>query len=134
MSETTTKPPYQRHEILSRSESGLTFVRDRRSGVMRQLTEEELLDFSDPAPCEECGEQFGCTHYNCARERLLPDHEIESFVPEQWMAFARANGVSREDLQRLNMVDLHEGEYFLRPGSSADMRTQELVLLLNESR
>lgn len=133
MSETI-KAPYQRHEILSRSESGLTFVRDRKTGIFRQLTDQELLDFNDPAPCEECGEQFGCTHYNCARERLLSDGDIETLVPEQWMAFARANGVSLEDLHRLQSVGCHEGEYFLRPGADADMRTQELVLLLNESR
>jgi hypothetical protein len=134
MSETTVKPPYQRHEILSRSESGLTFVRDRKSGILRQLTEDELRDFSDPAPCEECGEQFGCTHYNCARERLLADHDIESFVPEQWIPFARAYGLSHEDLHRLASIQRHEGEYFLAPGAPADMRTQELVLLLNDFR
>src|SRR5512147_2600792 len=116
MSETTTKAPYQRHEILSRSESGLTFVRDRKNGILRQLTEEELRDFSDPPPCEECGEQFGCTHYNCAGERLLADHDIESFVPEQWIAFARACGLSREDLHRLASIQRHEGEYLLVPG------------------
>src|SRR5919206_467002 len=62
-----------RFEILSRSESGLHFVRETKSGIVRTLTEEELHDFEDPKPCEECGEQFGCDHYNCAGERLLDD-------------------------------------------------------------
>src|SRR5687767_8942129 len=87
-----------RLEHLSRSDSGLHYVREKKSGIMRQLTDSELHDFDDPVPCEQCGEQFGCEHYNCAREPLLGDAEIESEVPPQWQAFAREAGLSRNDL------------------------------------
>jgi hypothetical protein len=126
--------PYQRHEILSRSESGLHFVRERKSGILRQLTDAELQDFSDPRPCPECGEQFGCEHFNCAGEPLLADDDITAEVPEQWMAFAREAGVSRADLERLRSIEQHDGEYRLAGETSSDMRMLELVLLLNESR
>lgn len=128
------RPPYQRHEVLSKSPSGLTYVRDRRSGVLRLLTEEEVRDFNDPPPCEECGEQFGCDHYNCARERLLSDEEIEAEVPEQWRAFAREAGLSRGDLVRMKDIAVHNGEYELAPNANSDMRLLELVLLLNDAR
>lgn len=126
--------PYQRHEILSHSESGLHFVRERKSGILRQLTDSELQDFSDPPPCPECGEQFGCDHFNCAGEPLLGDDEIAAEVPQQWGSFAREAGVSRADLDRLRSIELAEGEYRLASESSSDMRMLELVLLLNESR
>jgi len=130
----TARPPFVRHEILSRSESGLHFVRERKSGILRQLTEEELHDFSDPAPCAECGEQFGCDHFNCAGERLLTDAEIAGAVPPQWIAFAREAGISREDLGRLRSIRESAGEYALAPDAESDMRMLELVLLLNEAR
>lgn len=130
---TTARPPFKRHEVLSRSESGLTYLLDRTSGVLRQLTDEELRDFNDPAPCEECGEQFGCEHYNCARERMVAEVEIDAQVPQEWRAFAREAGLSRNDLDRLHSIVLEHGEYRLAPGAPADMRTQELVLLLNQA-
>lgn len=124
--------PYERHEILSRSESGLHYVRDRRSGVLRRLTDAELADFNDPPPCPQCGEQFGCDHLNCAREPMLSDAEIEREVPEEWRRFARDNGVSRNDIARLATITRDiEGEYHAG-GESHDMRTLELVLMLNE--
>lgn len=123
-----------RFDILSRSESGLSYVRERRGGITRVLTESELQDFNDPPPCPECAEQFGCEHYNCAGEALLAESELD-VVPAEYLAFAREYGVSRADMERLKSIvrDL-EGEYQLQPGTSADMRLQELVLLLNESR
>lgn len=127
------RPPYRRLDILSKSDSGLHYTRERRSGVLRVLTEDELRDFSDPRPCEECGEQFGCTHYNCARERLLSEAEIEAEVPEEWRGFARDAGVSREDVGRLRTIVQRHGEYSLLAGTDHDMRTHELLLLLNES-
>lgn len=130
----TDRPPFQRFDILSRSESGLNYVREKRGGVHRVLTESELADFFDPAPCAECGEQFGCEHVNCAGEPLLADAEIETVVPKQWLEFAKDYGLSRADLDRLTTIELHEGEYRLVPGTAAsDMRTNELVLLLNEA-
>ena len=125
---------YERHEFLSRSESGIHYVRDRRSGILKRLTEEELRDLSDPPPCEECGEQFGCAHFNCAREPMLSDEEVESDVPSQWRGFARVNGVSRNDIERLGHVVCFEGEYAVEKDHSPDMRTLEIVLMLNESR
>ena len=130
----TERPPFQRFDILSRSESGLNYVREKRGGVHRVLTESELADFTDPAPCAECGEQFGCEHFNCAGEPLLAESEIESVVPKQWVEFAKDYGLSRADLDRLTRIELHDGEYRLVPGTPAsDMRTNELVLLLNEA-
>jgi hypothetical protein len=131
---TTERPHNPRHELLSRSDSGLHYVREKKSGVLRQLTENELLDFDDPPPCAECGEQFGCEHINCAREVLLTDGEIEFEVPPQWQALARESGLSRADLTRLQSVEQHEGEYRLAAGAQSDMRMLELVLLLNEQR
>ena len=130
----TDRPPFQRFDILSRSESGLNYVREKRGGVHRVLTESELADFADPAPCAECGEQFGCEHFNCAGEPLLPESELEANVPKQWIEFARDYGLSLADLDRLTKIELHDGEYRLAPGANAsDMRTNELVLLLNDS-
>ncbi len=123
-----------RMEHLSTSDSGLHYVREKKSGILRQLTEEEFLDFNDPPPCEECGEQFGCEHYNCARERMFTEAEVESEVPAEWRLFARENGLSREDLARLGSIQLIEGEYRLAEGTPSDMRLLELVLLLNDSR
>jgi hypothetical protein len=129
------RPPFQRFDILSRSASGLNYVREKRGGVHRVLTESELADFADPAPCSECGEQFGCEHFNCAGEPLLTDAEIETDVPRQWVEFAKDYGISRGDLERFTSIELHDGEYRLAPGANAsDMRTNELVLLLNEAR
>ncbi len=123
-----------RFDLLSRSSSGLTYVRERKGGVMRVLTESELADFDDPPPCPECSEQFGCEHFNCAGEPLLSEAEIESEVPSEWMGMAKKIGVSRPDLVRLRAIELHEGEYRLAGGAAKDMRALELVLLLNEER
>jgi hypothetical protein len=128
------RPPAQRFDILSRSESGLSYVREKRGGVTRVLTPSELDDFSDPPPCPECAEQFGCEHFNCAGEPLLSEAEIESGVPARWVALAREAGISRRDLERLESIELHEGEYRLVAGTQADMRLNELVILLNELR
>ena len=129
----TDRPPFQRFDLLSTSESGLNYVRDRKAHVTRVLTPDELAGFgSDPKPCDECGEQFGCEHFNCAGEALLSEGELES-VPEKWRAFAREYGVSAQDLARLDAVELHEGEWRLAAGGG-DMRAQELVILLNEFR
>jgi hypothetical protein len=124
----------QRFDYLSRSESGLTFVREKKGGVTRVLTESELEDFSDPPPCPECAEQFGCEHFNCAGEPLLAESELESAVPPQWLPFAKECGISRNDLERLQQIELHEGEYRLAGAAPSDMRLQELMLLLNEQR
>jgi hypothetical protein len=42
--------------------------------------------------------------------------------------------VSRADLERLRLVEEHDCEWRVSGGASADMRTLELVLLLNEAR
>ena len=123
-----------RFDILSRSSSGLSYVREKKLGVMRVLTPEELNDFEDPPPCPECAEQFGCEHFNCAREPMLGDAEIEAEVPAEWLKFARDCGVSRGDLERLKLVECFEGEYRLAGGKEHDMRALEIVLLLNEER
>lgn len=124
--------PNPRLELLAHSDSGLHYVREKKSGILRRLTDDELRDFNDPPPCETCGEQFGCEHYNCAREPLLDDTAIEAEVPETWRAFARAAGISRNDLERLRVIEHRDGEYQLAPSAPTDMRTLELVLLLNE--
>lgn len=126
--------PFQRFDILSKSESGLSYVRERRLGVTRVLTPSELADFDDPPQCTECGEQFGCEHFNCAGEPLLSETEIESEVPKEWMGFAKDYGLSRNDLPRLTRIEMHEGEYRLADHDATDVRTLELMLLLNESR
>jgi hypothetical protein len=129
-----TQPPVRRLEILSRSESGLTYVRERKSGIMRTLTEEELRDFDDPKPCEECGEQFGCGHYNCAGERLLEESEIDEAVPAEWRELARGEGLSRNDVARLGVITRDgEGTHHVAPDAPSDMRTMELALLLDET-
>lgn len=128
------KPSPSRFDILSRSDSGLSFVRERKGGVMRVLTESELADFGDPPPCPQCAEQFGCEHFNCAGEPLLSESEVDAEVPGEWKNFARDIGLSRGDLVRLRVIEKagEEGEYRLVSGAAADMRTLELVLLLNE--
>jgi hypothetical protein len=123
-----------RFDHLSRSSSGLHYVRERKGGVMRVLTESELADFDDPPPCPECAEQFGCEHFNCAGEPLLGETELESAVPTEWLAFAKDFGVSRPDLDRLRVIERHEDEYRVAAGTKPDMRTLEIVLLLNEER
>ncbi len=125
-------PKVQRFDLLSSSESGLSYVREKRGGTMRVLTESELADFNDPPPCPQCAEQFGCEHINCAGEPMLSDSEVDERVPAEWMGFARAQGVSAQDLGRLRQIEQHEGEYRFS-GTGADMRTLEIVLLLNES-
>ena len=127
----TERPHNPRLEHLSVSDSGLHYVREKKSGVLRRLTDSELNDFDDPPPCEQCGEQFGCDHYNCAREPLLTDGEIDENVPEPWRAFARLAGISRNDLARLQGIEHRDGAYHAA-APNADMRTMELVLLLNE--
>lgn len=127
-----TQTPVRRFDVLSRSESGLTFVRERRGGVTRVLTPSELADFDDPRPCPECAEQFGCEHFNCAGEALLAEAEIEIAVPPEWRELAREHGLSVEDLGRLRTIERHEGEYFVAKDAGADLRTLELVLLLND--
>lgn len=126
------RPHNPRLELLSRSDSGLHYVREKKSGVLRRLTEDELQDFEDPAPCEQCGEQFGCEHYNCAREPLLTESEIESEVPGTWRAFAREAGLSRNDLERLVHIERGQDGYRVAANVPTDMRLQELVLLLND--
>jgi hypothetical protein len=123
-----------RFDHLSRSESGLHYVREKRGGIARVLTESEMQDFNDPPPCPECSEQFGCDHFNCAGEPLFAESEIEANVPAEWVPFAKDYGLSRNDLDRLLQVEQHEGEWRVANGASADMRTLELVLLLNEAR
>ena len=126
------RPHNPRHELLSRSDSGLHYVREKKSGVLRRLTESELSDFDgDPQPCEQCGEQFGCDHYNCAREPLLSDADIDDLVPAEWRPFARTAGLSRNDLARLRVIEEHEGTYHVAANAPSDMRTLEIVLLLN---
>ena len=127
------RPHNPRLEHLSRSDSGLHYVRERKSGIMRRLTDSELNDFDDPVPCEHCGEQFGCEHYNCARETLLDEAEVEAEVPAEWRVFARATGVSRNDLTRLRDIEHRDGQYHVAPNATSDMRLLELVLLLNEA-
>lgn len=126
-------PPFQRLEILSRSESGLAYVRERKSGILRQLTEEELRDFNDPPPCAHCGEQFGCEHFNCAGEPLMNENEIDADVPQEWRRFAHEEGISRNDVARLRLIEQSEGQYRIVPNADSDLRTMELLLLLNES-
>lgn len=128
-----TRPPVQRFDLLSRSESGLSYVREKRLGVRRVLTPSELEDFNDPPPCPECAEQFGCDHFNCAGEPLLTEPEVEAEVPAAWKDFARDYGVSRNDLERLRSIEARDGEFHLASGAPSDMRMNELVLLLNES-
>ena len=123
----------ERFDILSSSESGLHYVREKRGGVMRVLTESELQDFNDPPPCPQCAEQFGCEHLNCAGEPLLGEGELESNVPAEWIAFAKENGVSRGDLERLRVIERGDDGYRVASGVSADMRTLEIVLLLNDA-
>lgn len=120
-----------RFDLLSKSHSGLTYVREKKGGVMRVLTESELADFDDPPPCPQCSEQFGCEHINCAGEALLAESELETLVPPEWRPFARQNGVSRNDLDRLRAVERHEETWRVAPGVTADMRHLEIVLLLN---
>ena len=64
---------------------------------------------------------------------MLGEDEVE--------ASARANGwrlqgmrISRQDIDRLKLIEQHEGEYRLVDHAATDMRTLELVLLLNEAR
>ena len=132
--EATLRVPVRRFDVLSKSDSGLHYVRERRGGVMRVLTESEIADFEDPTPCPQCAEQFGCDHYNCAGEPLLTEAEVTTDVPQQWVTFAREYGLSRHDLERLGGIDATvEGEYHAT-GVNPDMRTLELVLLLNDAR
>ena len=123
-----------RFDLLSRSTSGLTYVRERKGGVMRVLTESELADFNDPPPCPQCAEQFGCEHFNCAGEALIAEADLEAQVPAEWLGFARDHGLSARDLDRLRVIEEREGEYRVSGGAEADVRTMELVLLLNETR
>jgi len=123
-----------RFDILSRSESGLNYIREKKSGIVRTLTPEELRDFEDPKPCEECGEQFGCDHYNCAGERLLDDGEIDGAVPAEWRELARGEGLSRNDVARLRTIErTAEGKHKVAADAPSDMRTMELALLLDET-
>ncbi len=124
----------RRFDVLSKSASGLSYVRERRLGVTRVLTPSEVEDFNDPPPCAECGEQFGCEHFNCAGEALLAEGEIDAEVPREWLSFAKDCGISRGDLLRLRRIECNEGEYRMADHETADMRTLELMLLLNESR
>ena len=129
MSEDT--PKAQRFDVLSNSESGLSYVREKRGGTMRVLTESELADFNDPPPCPQCAEQFGCDHFNCAGEPMLDDDAVAASAPPQWLAFAKACGISMQDLERLKWIREHEGEYRVADDAVTDMRTLEIVLLLN---
>src|SRR5436305_3937388 len=123
-----------RFDILSRSESGVNYVREKKSGIVRTLTEEELRDFDDPKPCPECGEQFGCDHYNCAGERLLDDGEIDDAVPAEWRELAREEGLSGNDVARLRTIErTAEGNHQVAADATSDMRTMELALLLDQT-
>ena len=123
-----------RFDILSRSESGLNYIRETKSGIVRTLTSEELRDFEDPKPCEQCGEQFGCDHYNCAGERLLDDGEIDAAVPAEWRELARGEGLSSNDVARLRTIErTAEGMHKVAADAPSDMRTMELALLLDET-
>ena len=123
-----------RFDILSRSESGLNYIRETKSGIVRTLTPEELRDFEDPKPCEHCGEQFGCDHYNCAGERLLDDGEIDDAVPAEWRELARGEGLSSNDVARLRTIErTAEGAHKVAADAPSDMRTMELALLLDET-
>lgn len=126
--------PVRRFDVLSRSDSGLHYVRERRGGVMRVLTESEIADFEDPPPCPRCAEQFGCEHFNCAGEPLLTDAEIDAGVPAAWVTFAREYGLSHPDLERLRTIQADGEGGFHAMNADADMRTLELVLLLNDAR
>jgi hypothetical protein len=126
--------PVRRFDVLSKSNSGLHYVRERRGGVMRVLTESEIADFDDPPPCPRCAEQFGCEHFNCAGEPLLTDAEIDTCVPEEWVTFAREYGLSLPDLERLRTIQADREGEFHALHADADMRTLELVLLLNDAR
>jgi hypothetical protein len=123
----------KRFDLLSRSDSGLTYVRERKLGITRVLTDTELAEFDDPRPCPECAEQFGCEHFNCAGEPLLSDADVDARVPAEWQQFAKDYGLSEADLARLPAIEQHEGEFRLAAGAASDMRTRELVLLLNDS-
>jgi hypothetical protein len=133
--EASLRLPVRRFDVLSKSDSGLHYVRERRGGVMRVLTSSELADFDDPPPCPRCAEQFGCEHFNCAGEPLLTEAEIVAEVPQRWTDFARDYGLSRPDLERLLTIKAagEEGEYHTSV-ADPDMRTLELVLLLNDAR
>ena len=123
-----------RFDILSRSESGLSYIRETKSGIVRTLTPEELHDLEDPKPCEECGEQFGCDHYNCAGERLLEEAEIGEAVPAEWRELAREEGLSQNDVARLLTIRrTPEGTHEVAADATSDMRTMELALLLDET-
>jgi hypothetical protein len=100
-------PKVQRFDLLSNSESGLSYVREKRGGTMRVLTESELADFNDPPPCPQCAEQFGCEHFNCAGEEMLDDDAITANAPREWLAFAKACGISLQDLERLKLIREH---------------------------
>lgn len=121
-----------RFDILSTSTSGVSYVREKRGGIMRALTESELADFNDPPPCPACGEQFGCDHLNIAGEPMLTEAEIESEVPAEWTALAKSEGLSRGDIDRLRSLEPGEAGY--RAGPGGDLRTMELVLLLNDEK
>ena len=123
-----------RFDLLSRSESGLTYIRETKSGIVRTLTEDEMHDLDDPKPCAECGEQFGCEHYNCAGEPLLEESEIAEAVPQEWRELARTEGLSRNDVGRLGTIRrTPEGKHAVAPEATSDMRTMELALLLDET-
>jgi len=127
--------PAKRFDLLSRSDSGLSYVRERRGGLTRVLTDAELADFDDPKPCPECAEQFGCEHFNCAGEPLLDDAGIDAHIPAEWRLFARDYGLSRDDVARLATISKSpEGEFQTAAPQPHDLRTLELVLLLNEAR
>ena len=102
--------------------------------MTRVLTPSELEDFTDPPPCNELRRQFGCEHFNCAGEPLLPENESKRGVPRQWHPSRKDYGVSRDDLVRLRRIECSEGEFRMADHDTADMRTLELMLLLNEAR
>lgn len=132
--EASLRVPVRRFDVLSRSDSGLHYVREKRGGVLRVLTDSEIADFDDPPPCPQCAEQFGCDHFNCAGEALFTEAEIATEVPRQWVTFARDHGLSRHDLERLGAIrQAADGDYHAT-GENPDMRTLELVLLLNDAR
>ena len=60
---------------------------------------------------------------------MLSDAEIEAEVPAEWARLARSQGLSRGDLARLGTLQVRDDGFHAAPG--ADLRTLELVLLLN---
>ena len=88
----------------------------RRGALLFQIDPQEYQAAAAQARATVAAAQAGLSKANTDVARLRP--------------LAERNAVSRQDLDRLKLIERHEGEYRVAP--SADMRTQEIVLLLNE--